>query len=114
MTTTKAPEVLKEQEGWSNYPTWCVNLWLTNDNQGLLDQAKEVLANSLDRYNAEDNLRDMISELAYAKVRGNNGLTNDLMAFTLSYVNWLEIIDSFIDTYEPELSHLRRDRPEDR
>ncbi len=33
--------------GWTNYPTWAVNLWLSND-QGLNDSTLEVVAYAYD------------------------------------------------------------------
>lgn len=41
--------------GWTNYPTWAVNLWLSND-QGLNDSTLDVVANYYDGAERDENV----------------------------------------------------------
>lgn len=87
--------------GWHNYETWCINLWLTNEQstyeywfnqinksdepihqeaQAMKEEIEELLDNHLDRLS--EPLPDIFIEFIKA---------------SLSEVDWLEIAESFKD-----------------
>lgn len=92
--------------GWSNYETWCVNLWLTNDSgsadwleetaiealkdaDGDRDDARDALAQTLEQLH-DDALADRFPELS----RGKGGVFGDLLGAAMSAVDWREIAEA--------------------
>ncbi|MHA1289420.1 MAG: DUF7249 family protein [Candidatus Thorarchaeota archaeon] len=69
--------------GWSNYETWAVNLWLTND------QATYQMVSSLPSAEA---IKDFVSQWRH-QVCLPSGLFADLLTTSLQRVNWYEIYD---------------------
>lgn len=87
--------------GWRNYPTWCVNLWLSND-EGLYNEALEIAAaskydehpraataDSLKRWVRDDLAPDLGASFAA-----------DLLGFALDQVDWFEIADAWLEAVE--------------
>lgn len=87
--------------GWTNYETWAVKLWIDND-QGSqeywLEMAQSIRA---DRSNIEsitvlaDVLKDQHEEYAMEKLP-DAGVFSDLLAAALGSVNWREIAGNLI------------------
>lgn len=101
--------------GWKNYPTWAVNLWLSND-EGLylttLEQVREIVSEdeptsrywSLEeshRFNTADMLKDFAQELCSNEYDGSSMLS-DLIGFALGEVDWNEIAESWIESARDE------------
>lgn len=88
--------------GWRNYPTWAVNLWLTND-QGSEEWALEIVRAAVDngsehvRYDAASELKDAVREMCETE---DASLASDLLGFALDSVDWYEIADAFIEMCE--------------
>ena len=95
--------------GWANYPTWCVNLWLGND-EGLyretLERVEDVLAGRYSnlgelpgapRVSVADMLKDFVGDLS-----PNLGASfaADLLGYALDCVDWHEIADAWIESAE--------------
>ena len=76
--------------GWSNYETWCVALWLDNDPGGY-EMAREVTRGGTD-YQAAQRLRDYVDEM-----RPDLGASMfaDLLGAALSEVDWQEIASHY-------------------
>lgn len=94
--------------GWSNYETWAVNLWLSNDEGSYrhwTDRTRELVAecgggdtdrSALARLARE--LKDAVhEECAIPKAN----LAADLMSAALGEVDWREIARSWIDDQTP-------------
>ena len=85
--------------GWTNRPTWCVNLWLDNDSPATSEYIYEL---SNRKHNAPhvlaDMLREQVSRWWYDTIEAHQlpeaCLWADLMIGTLDRVNWYEIIDN--------------------
>jgi hypothetical protein len=94
--------------GWTNYETWLVNLWLTNE-QGsdelVREWADELMQDAIDKgcdsdsarndaaYELGERIKDMHEEMSPEVT----GLFADLINAALGAVNWYEIGKHFID-----------------
>lgn len=89
--------------GWKNYETWVVNLWLTNDSysdERLREQAREALdAEAGDKITATHTLAGWLEgqhdELSPAGEL--DGPFADLLNHALGCVDWYEIAQSVMD-----------------
>ena len=85
-----AQTVSTEYNGWSNYETWVVNLWLTND-QRYYEELCCIVSSEDDLYDKAEALEDWLRfeyDGEYASVWA------DLANHSLSRVNWCEIIEN--------------------
>jgi len=100
--------------GWTNYPTWNIKLWMDND-QGSqeywLDRARETLEQSTEDHDPDDSVLTAEQEARYAlaenlkddfeqlvdESNGTAGPLADLMGWALAQVNWSEIAESLMD-----------------
>ena len=90
--------------GWKNYPTWAVNLWLSND-EGLYDHATAVVRDAFDnaeedrgRLDAADHLRYWVREDLAPDLGAS--FAADLLGYALDLVDWFEIADAFAEIVE--------------
>ena len=84
--------------GWTNYETWNVKLWMDND-EGEYNYWQERA-----EYNRDD-VYDLSQELKSYYQEGMpevNGMWADLLQASLNSVNWYEIAESLINSLEPE------------
>ncbi len=93
-------------QGWTNYETWCVNLWLTND-EGSAGQLHEI-ATTDDyghQYQREDALKEWLEEMREDwQGHGNDAhMLSDLIQHALGMVNWREIIKATQEAAEEDL-----------
>ena len=90
--------------GWTNYETWCVNLWLTND-QGSYECALDMARES---WEENDELRVRVSDMAQRLENLHDesreefcgdrvGPNVDMLRAAYSLVDWREIAEHFID-----------------
>jgi len=95
--------------GWKNYPTWAVNLWLSND-EGLyreaLERTRETVENpphESEYWSAEQtaryNVTDMLKEWVTNELAPDLGasLAADLLGYALDCVEWYDIADAWIE-----------------
>ena len=100
----------KTYNGWKNYETWNVALWIDNE-QGSQEywreQAEEILKASHDKDEAKTDLAAVLKD----EVEENNpietghGMYSDILSAALSDVDWYEIASNWIDELpdpEPE------------
>ena len=89
---------IKTYNGWTNYETWCVNLWLTDE--ASTEQEVRMLAQMHDvsvGYRA-DRIHDLV--LVIIDSAAPNGLLTgaslftDLLISALYNVNWHEIVEN--------------------
>lgn len=90
--------------GWTNYETWCVHLWLSNE-EGSYRYWREE-AERHQRRNRDDarNIlaRQLKSELEEASPLEEASLFSDLLNAALSEVDWYEVADAFLEDLEPD------------
>ena len=93
--------------GWSNYETWCVRLWIDNE-QSSIDSWREIareiydVSKGLDHHHItkDDRARiDLARRLKY-EIEDHpfpgSGLYTDLLNAALSEVDWHEIATSLL------------------
>ena len=93
--------------GYSNYPTWNVALWLDFSEDWITDIAKEHRDSPTA---AGEALRDYLEELRDGSglQLGDYGMETDIFQWAWSMVNWYEIGEHMLEDLEPE-----DDEPED-
>lgn len=77
--------------GWSNYETWLVSLWLNNDEQTLFEAKNRIHAKT--GLEACLSLKDFASDICLVDLP-SSGLANDLLNSALGSVDWSEIVNS--------------------
>ena len=83
--------------GWKNYPTWNVNLWLSNDQSlynetryrvgAMMDEGRAAVADAIKGFVVDDLAPDL-----------GASFTADLLGYALDQVDWFEITDSWIES----------------
>lgn len=98
--------------GWKNYPTWCVNLWLSNDEplyREALERAGAVCAEtesrsehwSLEeshRFGVADDFKGWVVDDLAPDLGASFG--SDLLGWALDHVDWEEIANAWIEMAE--------------
>jgi hypothetical protein len=91
--------------GWKNYPTWAVNLWLSND-EGLYHHAREIVRDAKQsgedtgthttvRVDVADQLRYWVREDLAPDLGAS--FAADLLGYALDCVDWFEIADAWME-----------------
>lgn len=97
--------------GWKNYETWAVALWIDND-EAMYYTARDMAAGMGERmsdddlskddarYELADQLKDWIDEVAEMTCPGcreGASFVSDLLGAALSEVDWYEIAENKLD-----------------
>jgi hypothetical protein len=118
----------KEYNGWPNYETWCVNLWLTNeeatndqgdilvkehhiyvDYEALTGIVQGLGPHNDNRQSKANNLRAYVNDLCNQEFgRNSYGMFADLLTASLDNVDWQEIIRVHQEALESEDFTRRR------
>lgn len=96
--------------GWKNYPTWAVNLWLAND-QGSYErwmvaaQDAHTQAHAYKGTHAERSAKGILADWLKDEIRDTTGtgeasLAEDLLRFALDCVDWYEVASAFLSDLE--------------
>lgn len=90
----------KGYQGWTNYETWNLALWLDNDHRQY-DYWREVAQNCLkgakDRDDAVDALAAILRDEVEDKGPDVSGFYADVLNAAIAKVNWHEIAETWID-----------------
>ena len=109
----------KEYNGWFNYETWLVKLWMDNDegsshywNEQAEECYKQANGEAFDDDTTEDISLQAISSLEDSlknyfeqeqeQLTGVTGFWSDLLGAALSEVNWWEIAKHMIEDVDKE------------
>jgi hypothetical protein len=79
--------------GWTNYETWCVNLWLTSE-PATEETLRMLVQMNASEYWRADRLQDYVEEMA--PIEGATVFV-DLLRSALDNVNWREIVKNHED-----------------
>jgi hypothetical protein len=89
----------KEYNGWTNYETWVVALWMDNE-QGSQSYWEEVATEYMDADNAEDNDTNGLAERLKSEheeaLPEVQGFAADLLGAAMSEVDWYEIAEHLL------------------
>lgn len=105
----------EQYNGWTNYETWLVNLWLDNDGGGerWREEAERVIADNTDS-DDHDAIRDNAVAFIADEIKAEHeaaldeiipegsGVFQDLLSASLRHVNWHEIAEHYVDDAMPE------------
>ena len=84
--------------GWANYETWFIHIWLTND-EGIYDECREAAEEQSERYELVSWLKEHVEYLAELTVPDlftSGNFVSDLYQAAISEVDWYEIAESFL------------------
>ncbi len=88
-------------QGWSNYQTWCVNLWLGNEEplyREWMRTARQVVESSDDKDDAVHELSARMRVDVCEAAPELQGLWADLLTSALDDVSFHEIAEAWVDT----------------
>ena len=90
----------KEYNGWTNYETWLVKLWMDND-EGSQEYFREMAEESFktDGNDATISLADAVKEAHDEMLPDAQGFVADLLNAAMSEVDWREIAESLLSDY---------------
>lgn len=84
--------------GWSNYPTWAVNLWLGNDEvlyNEVVEMAEAYAGMDRPRIEFADSLKSWVVDNLAPDLGAS--FSADLLGWAFDHVNWKEIADHWYD-----------------
>lgn len=85
-------ETNNSYNGWSNYETWLVALWIDNE-QSMQESVKELIKEKFEyNFQKDEALKELITE---SMDIDEASLRVDLVNSALSNVNWTEIVASY-------------------
>jgi hypothetical protein len=100
-------KINQDYQGWKNYETWCVALWLDND-QGVQEMVYEWTSEAEDISTLADQIKDFVEE--------NNPLIDtstmytDLLQSAIDEADYYEIAKSCIQEFNPEHPDLKQSK----
>jgi len=86
----------KEYNGWYNYETWLVKLWLDND-ESSYHEVKVMARHTMNAAHLANQLRALVDGMAYQGVREGGSLQSDLIGAAMAEVNFDEIANSYME-----------------
>ena len=81
-----------EYNGWHNWETWNMKLWLDNE-QSIYNQALLIARTYPDTYEASRRLKEFVEDLWFPELPA--GPLADAANMYLAEVSWYEIIESY-------------------
>ncbi len=97
--------ITQQYNGWTNYETWAVNLWMDND-QGSKDYYLDLATDyyKTDGEYAIYSLPDALKELHEQALPELKGFAADLLGAAMHSVNWREIAEHLISEVKESIA----------
>jgi hypothetical protein len=99
----------KTYNGWTNYETWVINLWMSNE-EGSYRYWHDVTADVMREHDEDDHeiahgnalraLADQLKTYHEEAMPEVQGVWSDLLTAALGEVNWYEIARTMVADYE--------------
>ena len=87
--------------GWTNYETWCVNLWLDNDGSANYLRDHVAMNEPMGVVEALKFIGEYVEELQESLLPDMpNSMFSDLLGAAISQVNWYEIAEYYLEDAE--------------
>ena len=84
--------------GWKNYETWVVNLWLSND-RGTYEYMVEIAEEVKDEEYPGLRMADILKEDIESGMPSLDGMYGDLLSSAIDAVDFDEIGETFMEEY---------------
>jgi hypothetical protein len=88
-------------EGWKNYETWLVKLWLDNEPYTYYEMQELARLHEGEAYALSQAIEETVQG-QMAEQMPHAGLVNDLAMSALSEVDWMEIAESYLEELEQD------------
>lgn len=92
---------MKPYNGYSNYPTWNVALWIDNE-EGLYNQRLEIMQRAGTSYDASKALKTWYEETFPSPETGPQA---DILGYAMDHVDWLELAEHWWDEREESVTN---------
>ena len=89
----------KTYNGWTNYETWDVKLWLDNEEGTYSDMRELAKSHSGDKYQMSKAVREYVENMM-PDIEAS--MFSDLLLAALSDVNWYEIGEAYLEGFNEE------------
>jgi hypothetical protein len=91
--------MVEKYNGWANYETWAVNLWLSNEESSYLE-IRAICKDGDEEYSGSQKLKEFVMEEIDRVLEGfsnstYSGIISDVARANLSLVDWAEIWKAF-------------------
>ena len=93
--------------GWTNYETWCANLWLDQDSEYWRESVQDIVSEQgYDREDSTYELSRVMESYHDEFAPATEGMYADLLNASMSRINWYEIAGHYVD-------EVLEDRPDE-
>lgn len=99
-----------QYNGYTNYETWNVNLWLEND-EGIYSMIKEWAEEADDIGPLSQQIQEFVEEMN--PLASDSSMFSDLLGAAIGSVNWYEIAEYWFSEYHEDESEDEDEEVED-
>lgn len=91
----------KDYQGWKNYPTWAIQLWLFNDQATYnfwVSQAKAYQGQEGGKWKLADAIKESLeTDSPFEDSKRTADVYNDLLTWAISQADYGEIAEAFLE-----------------